>query len=106
MSYQYSITPRVLISQKVQDLRYELDLVNAPTAVLKRDAEKHLSVYLDETWEKGFMGFEAVSSIKALEREGLDGIVEKLKASIFRFADPGVYTVTDEYGKVATVTVK
>jgi hypothetical protein len=43
--------------------------------------------------------------VKNPEHEGITGVVERLKGILFRFADDGTYTVTDEHGESQTVTI-
>jgi hypothetical protein len=105
MSYNYYVHPTVRISSKLQQLRYDLDLVGADQTTLQRRIEAELHVFTDTVWDNGFLELELGSALRPPEREGIDGVVEKLEPTLFKYADAGKYIVKDEYGKTREVIV-
>jgi hypothetical protein len=103
MSYNYFVTPQVLISEKLQKLKYELDTSHLPLMI--EALASHHSLLAEPVWHNGAQALEVHPTVKSPEHEGIGGLVERLQHTLFRFADAGTYTVTDEHGERHLVTV-
>lgn len=107
MSYQFDITPREIsvspealqqlcddsgngdrgIESFLQDLRDNHGLQGAPTG-------------WDSELNRPSLSF-TLQHFRSPEREGLEGIVSRLKEGLF-YAEAQSFTITDEYGRTTT----
>jgi len=103
MSYQFYVTPTVTITSKLMPLMYELGARD--TTHLIELLEEKYSIYSEKDWTEGYERLEARPAFTAPEHEGLDEIAQRLSTTLFAVADPGVYTIVDEYDRELEVTV-
>lgn len=104
MSYQFYITPAVIVSNKLMDLMFELKARD--TDHLIKLIEEKYSVHAEKDWTQGYERLEVRSLLSSPEHEGLDGIASRLAPTLFSIADAGNYTIVDEYDRELTVTVQ
>lgn len=100
MSYNYSINKEILITgQRFKEFCWAHDIKFIPQHAMNvlRDEYK---VHSDPVAH----GLEVFTPTVS-ERLGIKGIEDAL-APILKFAQPGDYHVTDEYGETATITVE
>ena len=107
MSYQFDITPReISVSPKaLQQLCRDYGLRDRDLESFLQELRENHSLDGSPTGWDVEQGKPSLSFVlqyfKSPEREGLDGIISRLKEGLF-YADAQNFTITDEYGKTTT----
>ena len=103
MSYQYRILEPVLVKTRVGDLCRDFGRAPSLESALRVARDLELEPELVEL--EGEPGLQLLGKPRVSEREGLAGVVAALEATVLKYAEPGSYTVVDEYGRQARVVV-
>lgn len=104
MSYHYHVIEPVIVHQRFKQMCWEHDrspsLHSAQEIISEEFHAASFPIY-----KQGAQGVEIQGGPRVPEYLGIQGVVEVVTETILKYADPGVYTIEDEYAHKRTVTI-